>query len=65
MSDNTEKVVKCKKCDLYFGYTKKYPKCPFCHTKYEEVEKIMEKSIFGGKKWTAKARKKSFKMWGK
>ena len=29
-----ETVVKCKKCDAYFGYTKESSKCPFCHTEY-------------------------------
>lgn len=63
-----EKVVKCKKCDLYFGHSEKNTKCPFCHTVYNEVEK--KASAQGGsasgekeKKWTAKTRKKSFKIW--
>ena len=37
MIDNTDKVVKCKKCGQHFMYTKKSIKCPFCQTEYAEV----------------------------
>lgn len=53
-----EKVVKCKKCNLYFGHSEKNTECPFCKTEYAEVEEKPKE-----KKWTAKTRKGSFKIW--
>ena len=38
MIDNTDTVVKCKKCGQYFMHTKKAIKCPFCYTGYNAVE---------------------------
>lgn len=52
MFNNMEKVVKCKKCNLYFGHSEKKTECPFCKTVYSEVE---EKAR--DKRWTAKTRK--------
>lgn len=72
ISNGMEKVVKCKKCDLYFGHSEKNTKCPFpfCKTAYVEVEEkaVEEKAedLPAGrqdKKGTAKTQKKSFKIW--
>ena len=51
-----EKVVKCKNCDLHFGYSEKQTKCPFCYTEYGE-EKTEVKKI------TVRTQKNSFKRW--
>ena len=40
MTDDMDKVVKCKKCGQYFMHTKKAIKCPFCYTEYREEEKV-------------------------
>lgn len=69
-----EKVVKCKKCNLYFGHSEKNVKCPFCQTVYGEVEENPPAPAQGGqangsasdgkdKKGTAKTTRKSFKIW--
>ena len=61
-----EKVVKCrnKKCGLYFGYSEKNTKCPFCKTEYGKAEEKPEDlSAQAGKKGTTKTQKKSFKIW--
>ena len=66
-----EKVVKCdnEQCGLYFGYSEKKTKCPFCHTPHntvEEKDKPPHLDISGGgkdKKVTAKTPKESFKVW--
>lgn len=52
------KVVKCNGCGQYFMHTEKELKCPFCHTKYSEVEEKAE-----DKKGTTKTEKKSLKIW--
>lgn len=44
MSDNKNKVVKCKECNSYFTYTEKDTKCPFCHTEYEVPPKLEKKT---------------------
>ena len=55
-----EKVVKCdnERCRLYFGYSEKKTKCPFCHTPYNIVEEKPKE-----KKVTAKTPKESFNVW--
>lgn len=63
-----EKVVKCKKCDLYFGHSEKNTKCPFCHTEYGRVEEktasFAEASAAKkDKKGDTKTQKNSFKIW--
>jgi Zn finger protein HypA/HybF involved in hydrogenase expression len=61
-----EKVVKCKNCDLYFGYSEKQTKCPFCHANYGKVEegtKIKSQVKTEMRKATKKPKKESFKMW--
>lgn len=58
-----EKVVKCNKCEKYFGHTEKDTKCPFCHSEYVIVEeKSGEKPK--AKKLIMKTQKESFKIWG-
>lgn len=60
-----EKVVKCKKCDLYFGHSEKNTKCPFCKIEYVEVGEKDKDKKDTDKKGIARTRKKSFKIWGK
>lgn len=59
MFDNTNKVVKCKnsQCKLFFRYTEKDTKCPFCKTEYLKVEEKPKE-----KKLTVKTQKDSFKI---
>lgn len=45
--NNMDRVVKCKnsQCEQHFMHTKEATACPFCHTKYGEVEeKTTEKA---------------------
>ena len=59
-----EKVVKCdnERCGLYFGYSEKKTKCPFCYTPYNAVEeKTAEKPK--EKRIPVKSRKETFKIW--
>ena len=59
-----ETVVKCKRCDSYFGYTQGDPKCKFCHTEYGEVEEETRKiKVTTERKVPVKPQKESFKIW--
>ena len=60
------KVVKCTKCGQYFMLTEQDTKCRFCKTESVEIVEIVEKENKEPKKKkeTAKAGKKSFKIWG-
>lgn len=57
--EEREKVVKCNKCNSFFGYTKERTKCPFCHTEYREVEEKNKTT----RVLPVKTVKDSFKMW--
>lgn len=64
-----EKVVKCKNCGLYYGYSDAQKKCPFpsCGAPYKPDEEKPK----GNKEVPIKVtmtkkdkERKSFKMWG-
>ena len=68
MEKETTRVVKCDKCDKFFGWTKTDPKCRFCHAIYgEEISEVEEEEIKEEaeeeSKETKKSHKKPFKMW--